>query len=93
MESNNTQNQDEQYIKLDYELEDSADRIALVEQILATAPPEKLTNQYLSKLGDYILKIEKKDKSYQIVTKNRQITLSEEATYYEYSKLAFNKQV
>ena len=59
MESNNTQNQDEQYIKLDYELEDSADRIALVEQILATAPPEKLTNQYLSKLGDYILKIEK----------------------------------
>lgn len=90
MESNNTQNQDEQYIKLDYELEDSADRIALVEKILATAPSEKLTNQYITKLGDYILKTEKKDKTYQIVTKNRQVTLSEREISLEGFSAKFN---
>ena len=77
MESNNLITKEEDYIKLDYTLEDSAERVALVEKILATTPPEKLTNQYISKLGDYILKIEKKDKSREIVTKNRKVTLSE----------------
>lgn len=77
MESNNLITKEEDYIKLDYTLEDSAERVALVEKILATTPPEKLTNQYISKLGDYILKIEKKDKTREIVTKNRKVTLSE----------------
>ena len=90
MESNNTQNQDEQYIKLDYTLEDSAERVALVEKILATTPPEKLTNQYLTKLSDYILKIEKKDKTYEVVTKNRQYTLSEREISLEGFSAKFN---
>ena len=72
-------------IKLDYTLEDPADRVALVEKIIAEASPEKLTNRYLEILADYISfamdKQERKEKK--ILTDNRMVTVNMRETSFE----------
>ena len=42
-------------MQLDYTLPTPQERIACVEQLIAETPQEKLTNQYLSYMSDYIL--------------------------------------
>lgn len=72
-------------IKLDYTLEDPADRVALTEKIVAEASPEKLTPRYLEILADYILfamdKQERKEKK--ILTDNRMVTVNMRETSFE----------
>lgn len=73
------------YIKMDYSIEDPAERTKLVEKIVKNTPPEKLTPLYLKKLTDYILiATEKKGKqNKQIITDNRTITLNKRETSFE----------
>ena len=60
------------YIKMDYFLETPAERNQKVKEIIEQTPPEKLTPKYLDKLADYILdainKEEKKERK--ILTDN-----------------------
>ena len=74
-----------EFIKLDYSLKTAAERNALVQKIIDTAPSSQLTDKYLEILSDYILdalpKEEKKEKY--ITTSNRQITIDKRETSYE----------
>ena len=71
-ETKETQPADGGYIKMDFSIEDPAERVKKVEEIIANTPPERLTQTYLEKLSDYIIfamdKEEKKQKK--ILTKN-----------------------
>jgi hypothetical protein len=63
-----------QYIKMDWSLENPADRVALVEKIIANTPSEKLNTKYLDKLAEYITYPTKKEerlKDKKIITNNR----------------------
>lgn len=74
----------------DYTLKTTEERIAYVENLLATMPQEKITNKTLSFMSDYILfivdrdqtKKEKKEEN-PIVTRNREMTVSKRQTSYE----------
>lgn len=73
-------------IKLDYSLKTPAERNALVQKIIDTAPSSQLTDRYLEILSDYILdaamtKEDKKEKY--ITTNNRQVTIDKRETSYE----------
>lgn len=72
-------------IKLDYSIPTPADRIKLVEKIVAETPPQKLTHQYLQILANYIIfamtKEEKKSKK--INTENRLVTINKRETSLE----------
>lgn len=72
-------------IKLDYTIESPEERTKLVDKIVATSSPEKLTNRYLEILADYILfamdKQERKEKK--ILTDNRMITVNMRETSFE----------
>lgn len=72
-------------IKLDYTLRTPAERSALAQKIIDTAPSSQLTDKYLEILSDYILdalpKEEKKEKY--ITTSNRQVTIDKRETSYE----------
>lgn len=75
-----------QTIHLDYTLQTPQERSAFVQNIIDTAPPSQLTNQYLEILSDYILsasmtKQAKKDRH--ITTSNRQVTIRRRETSYE----------
>ena len=54
------------YIKMDYSLDDPKDRVAKTEEIIASTPSKDLTSSYLTKMADYITvptdKNEKKEK-------------------------------
>lgn len=75
----------ETYIKMDYSLKTTEERIAKVNEIIANTPPSKLTTQYLDKLSDYIIftlnKKEKKEKK--ILTENRLVTVNKRETSFE----------
>ena len=75
----------EEHTKMDFSLQDPAERISLVEEIIKQTPPRKLTNLYLEKLADYILdaitKQEKRDKK--ILTDNRMVTVNKRETSLE----------
>lgn len=78
--------EEEKYIKLDYTLEDPAERIALVDKILQSLPPERIKPKYLEKMGDYILMAKTKEerkKDNEIITKNRQKVISGRETSIE----------
>ena len=86
MKSNKLTEEEEKYIKLDYSLEDPADRIALVNKILETIPEDKLTKKYLEEMANYILMLktkEEKKKQYEIISKNRQTVITERETSIE----------
>lgn len=79
MDPNQKTETENEYIKLDYSLQDKADRIALVDKIIKETPREKLTNKYLEILGTYILNpstVKERKSPTQIITKNRQVTIS-----------------
>lgn len=70
--------EDSKNLKLDYTIQSPQARTALVQQIIDSLPPEKLTKRYLEVMADYIIfamtKQEKKDKL--INTSNRMITVN-----------------
>lgn len=71
--------------KLDYTLQAPEERSDFVKIIIEEMPPEKLTNQYLEILSDYIIfamdKEERKQKK--ILTENRMITVNKRETSYQ----------
>ena len=77
--------QDPEYIKMDFTLETPEERNALVKKIIEQTPPEKLTHKYLEKLADYIIfamdKQERKEKK--ILTDNRMVTVNKRETSFE----------
>ena len=90
MEEKENQGADTSYIKLDYTLENVEDRLALVNKIIETAPPEKLTNKYLEKLGDYLIVPRKTKKGQDILTENRKKVIYERETSLEGLAVSFN---
>lgn len=73
------------YIKMDYDLMTPQERVAKVQEIIDHTPQEKLTPRYLEKLADYITepitKEEKKQKY--ILTKNQMVTINKRETSFE----------
>lgn len=73
-------------LKLDPSLQDSAERIALVQRILDARPPDKINNNYLQILANYIIgakTIEERHKKNAIITDNRKIILNKRQTSFE----------
>ena len=67
--------QEDDHIKLDYSLPTYEERIDLVNKIIDSIPEKQLSNQYLGKMADYILMLDKigtKNKD-NIITPNRKI--------------------
>ncbi len=88
MENNNESNllmDVREPVKLDYSLQTSEERSALVQKIIAQTPKSKLTQKYLDILADYIVfamdKDEKKEKK--ILTSNRMVTVNKRETSFE----------
>lgn len=78
--------EEKEVIHLDYTLNTAEERNALVNKILAKAPPSQLTNKYLEILGNYILDAaitQEEKKSKYITTNNRQVTIDKRETSYE----------
>lgn len=71
--------------KLDYTLQTPEQRSDFVQKIIEETPPEKLTNQYIEILTDYIIfamdKKERKERN--ILTENRMITVNKRETSYQ----------
>ena len=78
-------NEDFEYIKMDFNLETPEERVEKVKEIISQTPPEKLTDRYVNKLSDYIIfaadKQERKKKK--ILTDNRMVTINKRETSYE----------
>lgn len=76
---------DNNELKLDYTIEDPKERTRLVQKIIETLPPQRITNRYLEILANYILyamtKEEKKRKH--ITTDNRMITINKHQVSFE----------
>lgn len=77
-------------MQLDYTLTTPQERMACVEALIAETPDEKLTNQYLSYMSDYILFVADKDQTKKerkeerpIVTKNREVTIAKRQVSFE----------
>ena len=77
-------------MQLDYTLPTPQERIACVEQLIAETPQEKLTNQYLSYMSDYILFVADKGQTKKehkennpIITKNREVTVAKRQVSFE----------
>lgn len=64
------------YIKMDFSLETSEERVKKVEEIIANTPPEKLNSVYLEKLTKYIL-FPKKDKTKKLTKEEKNVILSD----------------
>ena len=80
------QENESSYIKMDWSLELPEERIALVEKIIKSTPPERLTSNYLDKMAEYIIKPEtKKEKLEQkkVLTNNRMKVINERETSFE----------
>ena len=77
--------EDSENKKLDYTLHSPEERSDFVKNLLKDLPPEKLTNQYIEILSDYIIfamdKKERKEKN--ILTENRMITVNKRETSYQ----------
>lgn len=73
------------YIKMDWTLETPEERIKKAEEIITNTPPERLTQNYLDKLSEYIAyPIEKSErKKGYILTNNRLVTINKRETSYE----------
>lgn len=80
-----SQEQNKNYIKLDYSIQEPEKRVELVKQIVDNALPEKLTHKYLQTLSNYIIfamdKKERKEKT--INTDNRMVTINRRETSFE----------
>ena len=78
------------YIKLDPNLKTDEERIALVNKIIESTPPEKLTNTYLTKLADYLVVPQRTKKGEKILTPNRKKVIYERETSLEGLTISFN---
>lgn len=80
-----SQNQNKNYLKLDYSIQEPEKRVELVNKIIENALPEKLTNKYLQTLSNYIIfamdKKQRKEKT--INTDNRMVTINRRETSFE----------
>lgn len=81
----NEQTTEFEYIKMDYSIENPADRVTKVEEIISSTPPDRLTDKYINKLTQYILDADKtkEKKKKKILTDNRMITINKRETSYE----------
>lgn len=79
------QEEDTDYIKMDFSIETPEERVKKVEEIISKTPPERLTHRYLEKLTDYIIfaqdKKEKQEK--RILTDNHMLTVVKRETSFE----------
>jgi len=74
------------YIKMDYSLKTPEERSAKVQEIIANTPSERLTQKYIDKLAEYIIKpetIDERKRKNSILTTNRMVTVNERETSYE----------
>lgn len=75
----------QEYIKLDFSIKSPQERSILVQQIIDSINPEKLTPKYLDILANYIIfamtKEERKEKK--ILTDNRMVTVNKRETSFE----------
>ena len=77
---------DPSYIKTDWNLKTPEERVKKVEEILAKAPPEKLTSRYLDELAYYLVyPIDKKERLQggKILTKERMVSINKRETSFE----------
>ena len=84
----------EDYIKMDWSIEDPKERVALVEKIIASTPPERLTSIYLDKMAEYIIKpntIEERKQERKVLTSNRMKVMNERETSFEGLVAKFEK--
>lgn len=91
---NNSQEEKDDYIKMDWSIEDPKERVALVEKIIASTPPERLTQVYLDKMAEYIIKpntIKERQEEYKVLTANREKVLNERETSFEGLVAKFEK--
>ena len=72
-------------IKLDYTIESPQERTKLVQRIVESLPPERLTSRYLEILADYIIfaMTKQERKSKKINTDNRMVTINKRETSFE----------
>ena len=80
-----TQAENEETIKLDYTLSTYEERNDLVNKILDSTPPKKLTSRYLTILADYLLQLDNigtKNKD-NIITPNRKTVIDSHETSFE----------
>lgn len=91
-EVNEELDETEDYIKMDYSLEEPKDRVAKVNEIIEKTPPERLTSIYLTKLSDYIIdavakkekiKLKQTKEKNDIITDNRMVTLKKREMSFE----------
>ena len=71
-------------LHLDYTIKDDTERVALVQKIIDTTPPEKLTPRYLEILSNYIVfnqSLEENDRK--ILTPSRMYTIKKRETSFE----------
>ena len=77
--------QEKREFKLDYSIENPAERVDLVNQMVAELPKDKLNPRYLEIMADYIIfamdKEERKQKK--ILTENRMVTVNKRETSFE----------
>ena len=73
------------YIRMDYSIEDPAERVKKVEEIIANTPPEKLTAYYLEQLTRYlVIPINKKERlENNILTYNHMKTVNDRELSFE----------
>ena len=104
---NNSQENSNDYIKMDFSLETPEERNELVKKIVEQTPPERLTPFYLEKLTQYIFLADKTGKeNKKILTDNRLVTVNKRETSFEglvgklengedgiYNMLADNKHI
>ena len=77
--------QQDNYIKMDYSIDNVEGRLQRVEEIIASTPPEKLTSKYLEKMGTYLIDVtldKKKDKKF-ILTDNIMVTVNKREMSFE----------
>ena len=55
---NEKQEQQPNYIKLDYDLEEPEEGVALVKKVIDSTPSERLTSYYIEQMIKYILKLD-----------------------------------
>ena len=83
---NEKQEQQPNYIKLDYDLEEPEERVALVKKVIDSTPSERLTSYYIEQMIKYILKldtIEERKQERSILTDNKKGHMSKRETSLE----------
>jgi hypothetical protein len=75
----------EDYIKMDFNLETVEERIQRINEIINSTPSEKLTSNYLEKMATYLIDVsldKKKDKKF-ILTDNNMVTVNKREMSFE----------